>query len=267
MRFFTGEATWLRFGADQTSVELVGLIPATDYSVTLYALYDEEPSDPITAQGATDLLWIPALSSKEHCHRRDHNRKRHTAAPQQQHHGQQNINTEPGGNGEKYSVLLPTYKRTGEPAPIVWLLVKYFGESGYDYEIIVIDDGSPDGTLEVAEQLQKIYGEDKILLRLGHCLHPRFIFIMDADLSHHPKFIPEFIEKQKEGDYDMVSGTRYQGDGGVYGWDFAGRSSALRWRWIIRARQLDYSIGEVPISFVDRGTESPSWGAMKSCRS
>ena len=38
--------------------------------------------------------------------------------------------------------------------------------SGYDYEIIVIDDGSPDGTLEIAEQLQKIYGEDKIVSRI-----------------------------------------------------------------------------------------------------
>lgn len=38
-----------------------------------------------------------------------------------------------------------------------------FVHSGYNYEIIVIDDGSPDGTLEVAEQLQKIYGEDKIV--------------------------------------------------------------------------------------------------------
>lgn len=35
--------------------------------------------------------------------------------------------------------------------------------SGYNYEIVVIDDGSPDGTLEVAEQLQRIYGEDKIV--------------------------------------------------------------------------------------------------------
>ena len=34
-----------------------------------------------------------------------------------------------------------------------------------DYEIIVIDDGSPDGTLEVAKGLQEIYGEDRILLR------------------------------------------------------------------------------------------------------
>lgn len=41
--------------------------------------------------------------------------------------------------------------------------VGYFVHSGYKYEIIVIDDGSPDGTLEVAEQLQQIYGEDKIV--------------------------------------------------------------------------------------------------------
>lgn len=28
-----------------------------------------------------------------------------------------------------------------------------------------------------------------------------------------------FVRKQKDGDYDLVSGTRYQGNGGVYGWD------------------------------------------------
>ena len=30
-----------------------------------------------------------------------------------------------------------------------------------------------------------------------------YIIIMDADLSHHPKFIPEFIKKQKEGNFDL----------------------------------------------------------------
>ena len=37
--------------------------------------------------------------------------------------------------------------------------------SSLDYEIIVIDDGSPDGTLKVAEELQKVYGEDRIVLK------------------------------------------------------------------------------------------------------
>lgn len=41
---------------------------------------------------------------------------------------------------------------------IVW---KFY--SNYDYEIIIIDDGSPDGTLEVAKELQEIYGPSKIV--------------------------------------------------------------------------------------------------------
>ncbi|TNM86321.1 hypothetical protein fugu_006551 [Takifugu bimaculatus] len=210
---------------------------------------------------------------------------------------------------DKYTVLLPTYNERENLPLIVWLLVKYFSESGYDYEIIVIDDASPDGTLDVAKQLQEIYGKDKVVLRprasklgLGTAyLHGikqatgNFIFIMDADLSHHPKFMPDFIKKQKEGNYDLVSGTRYRGSGGVYGWDLRrklisrganfltqtllrpnasdltgsfrlykkevletlvekcmSKGYVFQMEIIIRARQLKYTIGEVPISFVDR---------------
>jgi len=43
---------------------------------------------------------------------------------------------------------------------------------------------------------------------------------MDADFSHHPKFIPEMIDLQAAKDYDIVTGTRYSGKGGgIYGWD------------------------------------------------
>jgi glycosyltransferase involved in cell wall biosynthesis len=67
--------------------------------------------------------------------------------------------------GPKYSVLLPTYNEKENLPIIVWLLVKYLTEADIDFEIIVIDDGSPDGTLEAAKQLQAIYGEERILLR------------------------------------------------------------------------------------------------------
>jgi dolichol-phosphate mannosyltransferase len=47
-----------------------------------------------------------------------------------------------------------------------------------------------------------------------------YVIIMDADFSHHPKFISRLIAKQKElytnGGYDIVTGTRYAGDGGVF---------------------------------------------------
>ncbi|XP_012972123.1 dolichol-phosphate mannosyltransferase subunit 1 isoform X2 [Mesocricetus auratus] len=187
---------------------------------------------------------------------------------------------------DKYSVLLPTYNERENLPLIVWLLVKSFSESAINYEIIIIDDGSPDGTREVAEQLEKIYGSDRILLRprekklgLGTAyIHGikhatgNYVIIMDADLSHHPKFIPEFIRKQKEGNFDIVSGTRYKGNGGVYGWDLkrkiirlyrkevlqkliekcVSKGYVFQMEMIVRARQLNYTIGEVPISFVDR---------------
>ncbi|XP_026332716.1 probable dolichol-phosphate mannosyltransferase [Hyposmocoma kahamanoa] len=210
---------------------------------------------------------------------------------------------------DKYSILLPTYNERENLPIIIWLIAKYLDPTEYDYEVIIIDDGSPDGTLDVAKQLQKLYGSNKIVLRprekklgLGTAyIHGmkhatgNFIIIMDADLSHHPKFIPKFIEHQRQHDYDLVSGTRYQRDGGVYGWDFkrklvsrtanfitqmllrpgasdltgsfrlykkdilqklvdscVSKGYVFQMEMIIRARQLDYTIGEVPITFVDR---------------
>ena len=51
-----------------------------------------------------------------------------------------------------------------------------------------------------------------------------FVIIMDADFSHHPKFIPEFIRRMKATSCDIVTGTRYRSTadllGGVYGWDW-----------------------------------------------
>jgi dolichol-phosphate mannosyltransferase len=46
-----------------------------------------------------------------------------------------------------------------------------------------------------------------------------FVVIMDADFSHHPKYIPRMIEQQAQTGADIVTGTRYRGGGGVYGWD------------------------------------------------
>lgn len=152
---------------------------------------------------------------------------------------------------DKYTVILPTvstlpfvtdshttdpiiqYNERRNLPIIIWLLNRTFTENDLDYEIIIVDDASPDGTLEVAQQLQKLYNPKHILLRprpgklgLGtayvHGLKSatgNFVIIMDADFSHHPKFLPSMIATQKRTRCDIVTGTRYAGDGGVYGWD------------------------------------------------
>ena len=133
----------------------------------------------------------------------------------------------------KYSVLLPTYNERSNLPVLVWLLHRTFTSHNLNWEVIIVDDASPDGTLEIAQELQKLYGSQHIVLKpragklgLGtayvHGLKyatGNFVIIMDADFSHHPKFLPQMIARQKEGDYDIVTGTRYAGNGGVYGWD------------------------------------------------
>ncbi|KAG5542547.1 hypothetical protein RHGRI_022177 [Rhododendron griersonianum] len=139
----------------------------------------------------------------------------------------------------KYSIIVPTYNECLNIALLVYLVYKHLPD--VDFEMIIVDDGSPDGTQDVVKKLQEVYGEDRILLRarpkklgLGtayvHGLKHasgNFVVIMDADLSHHPKYLPSFINhvclslyrKQMETGASLITGTRYVKGGGVHGWN------------------------------------------------
>ena len=134
------------------------------------------------------------------------------------------------GRDIEYSIIIPTYNEQLNIAMLFTLIVEAMEKEIKDrnknisYEVIVVDDNSRDQTQHVIRKLQKIEKYKDILclkprkgkLGLGsayiHGLHfarGQFVIIMDADLSHNPKAIPEFIRKQEEGDYDVVTGTRY----------------------------------------------------------
>ncbi|GMH33843.1 hypothetical protein BSKO_01677 [Bryopsis sp. KO-2023] len=164
--------------------------------------------------------------------------------------------------GDKFSVLLPTYNEKDNIALIVWMLVRTFEKGGHPFEIIIVDDNSPDGTQGVVKKLQESYGEDKVVLKpragklgLGTAyLHGLkfasgdFVIIMDADLSHHPKYILEFIRKQRSTGCDVVSGTRYKAGGGVYGWDLK-RKVTSRGANILAATLLQPGVSDLTGSF------------------
>jgi len=213
----------------------------------------------------------------------------------------------------KYTVILPTYNERENLPLIVYLLDKTFKAQNISYQIVIVDDSSPDKTHEVALSLQSAFkGSDSTItivsrkgkLGLGTAyvaglkasVEGSRIILMDADLSHHPKFIPQMIKVMDETGVDLVSGTRYRKGGGVMGWDLKrkvtsrganflasfllnpGTASdltgsfrlyereviekilpmvqstgyAFQMEILIRAKKEGMSLGEVPITFVDR---------------
>lgn len=136
----------------------------------------------------------------------------------------------------KFSVIVPTYNERRNIGILYLLLRDAFAHPSLakdEFEIVIVDDNSPDGTQDVVRALQKTYKDKNLLLRprpgklgLGtayvHGLNHasgEYVIIMDADLSHHPRAIPEFVAKQRDTDADVVTGTRYVPGGGVHGWD------------------------------------------------
>lgn len=105
---------------------------------------------------------------------------------------------------------------------------------GQDFHVLVIDDGSPDGTADIVRSLQSRYEGTVFLeerrgkLGLGTAyIHGfkwalsrgyQFIFEMDADFSHNPVDLPRLYEACKRGGADLAVGARYVKGGGVRNW-------------------------------------------------
>jgi len=116
-------------------------------------------------------------------------------------------------------IVIPTYNEYENLKPLIeQILALDFA----DLRIVIIDDNSPDGTGEVAQTLARTYSQIKVIHRqqrrgLASAYIAGFKYLlkedvdyivqMDADFSHHPKYILLFLNKIKE--CDMVIGSRY----------------------------------------------------------
>lgn len=124
-------------------------------------------------------------------------------------------------------IIIPTYN---EAENIPRLLPAILGKSP-DIDVLIVDDGSPDGTAQLVKSMmnagQRIHLiERPAKMGLGTAYVAGFkyalagsyeyIFEMDADLSHDPSEIPNFLEKIKE--CDLVVGSRYSNGVRVLNW-------------------------------------------------
>lgn len=118
----------------------------------------------------------------------------------------------------KTLVITPTYN---EAENIEKLITAVLSQDS-NIEMLVVDDNSPDGTADIVEKLQKENPRIHLIKRVSkmglgtayitgfqYAIERKFDYIMemDADFSHNPDEIPNFLRKIKE--YDVVLGSRY----------------------------------------------------------
>jgi len=128
---------------------------------------------------------------------------------------------------ERVLVVVPTYN---ERVNVPLILPAILGQDPR-IEVLVVDDSSPDGTGELADQLAAENPRVHVLHRsqkegLGKAYIAGFrwaldhgydlIFEMDADFSHDPRFLPIFLEAIQ--DADLVIGSRYKTGVNVINW-------------------------------------------------
>jgi dolichol-phosphate mannosyltransferase len=132
------------------------------------------------------------------------------------------------------SIVVPTYKERGNVAELVRRLDAAL--SGVAWEAIFVDDNSPDGTAQAVKDLAATDSRVRCLKRVGRrglagaCIEGMlssaspFVAVMDADLQHDEKVLPQMLARLKSG-ADLVAGTRYV-EGGSAG-NFSQRRGAI----------------------------------------
>ncbi|WP_417685553.1 glycosyltransferase [Roseibium sp.] len=133
------------------------------------------------------------------------------------------------------SLVLPTFNEAQNVPVLVQLLHETLTD--LDWEVIVVDDNSPDGTADVAREIAARDPRVRVIRRIGRrglsgaCIEgmlassARFVAVMDADLQHDESLLPKMLAALKSGDFDLVVASR-KVEGGAIG---EGLSSIRAW--------------------------------------
>lgn len=131
----------------------------------------------------------------------------------------------------KAVVIIPTYNERENISPLIDRLEEVFKKlNNHQVEVLVVDDSSPDGTAKIVAELAQQHHWLHLLVRpkkegLGAAyvagmdyatshLGAEVVLEMDADLSHDPKLIPQFLFEIDQG-ADLVIGSRYISGGSI----------------------------------------------------
>lgn len=127
------------------------------------------------------------------------------------------------------SVILPTFNEKDAIVKHAEHVSSVLTKAGYQHEVLVVDDDSPDGTAEVVRKAHESNKNIKVLVRksnhgLGLSIGDgvrnavgNIIIGMDADGNHDPEDMPNML-KNLNGNVKLVVASRFKGNGGMSGW-------------------------------------------------
>jgi dolichol-phosphate mannosyltransferase len=130
-------------------------------------------------------------------------------------------------NKPELSLIVPTYNESENIAELLNRIEKSL--EYLSFEIVIVDDSSPDGTDKIAETLNSKYGNVRVYRRSGKLglgsaiLHgfdnanANVLAVMDADMQHPPEILSKMYNEICGG-YDLVVGSRCVEDGGTHNW-------------------------------------------------
>ena len=136
----------------------------------------------------------------------------------------------PGVSENTFAIVVPTLNEAGNIDKILTALTDALRETEYDYEIVVVDDGSTDGTVERVDDWANRDSRVRLLSRSGERglagavlygwsqSQANLLGVIDADLQHPPELLPELLMAAEHADIAVAS--RYAGNHGVKGWNF-----------------------------------------------
>jgi dolichol-phosphate mannosyltransferase len=127
------------------------------------------------------------------------------------------------------AVIVPTLNERDNIEPVIEQLASAL--EGVDWEVIFVDDDSSDGTADHVREIARRDPRVRCLQRIGRrglstaCIEGAlasatpYVAVMDADLQHDARLLPQMFETLRNEPYDLVVGSRYVAGGGVGEWD------------------------------------------------
>lgn len=131
--------------------------------------------------------------------------------------------------GPELSVIVPTFNERENIAELIGRLVLCLGNCAW--EVVFVDDDSPDGTADVVREFAAADSRIRCMQRIGRrglssaCIEGMlastapYLAVIDADLQHDERLLPQMLDLLRQGDTDIVVGSRYAPGGDISDWD------------------------------------------------